>query len=83
MGVYVVVVAEVVLVCGPCTSTDEDAEAPVPADGLKRTMFGFERLRQPIQFTLDTCRRQLLLPRTVSVDEVFADAEAVLGDLGA
>jgi 4,5-dihydroxyphthalate decarboxylase len=62
---------------------EADAEAPVPADGLKRTMFGFERLREPIQFTLDTCRRQLLLPRTVSVDEVFADAEAILGDLGA
>jgi 4,5-dihydroxyphthalate decarboxylase len=60
-----------------------DAEAPAPADGLKRTMFGFERLREPIQFTLDTCRRQLLLPRAVSVDEVFADAEAILGDLGA
>jgi 4,5-dihydroxyphthalate decarboxylase len=60
-----------------------DAEAPAPADGLKRTMFGFERLRDPIQFTLDTCRRQLLLPRTVSVDELFADAQAILGDLGA
>jgi 4,5-dihydroxyphthalate decarboxylase len=45
-------------------------------------MFGFERLRDPIQFTLDTCRRQLLLPRTVSVDELFADAQAILGDLG-
>jgi 4,5-dihydroxyphthalate decarboxylase len=60
-----------------------DAEAPAPADGLKRTMFGFERLRKPIQLTLDSCRRQLLLPRTVSVDEVLADAEAILGDLGA
>jgi 4,5-dihydroxyphthalate decarboxylase len=62
---------------------EADAEAPAPADGLKRTMFGFERLREPIQFTLDTCRRQLLLPREVSVDEVFAEAEAILGDLGA
>jgi 4,5-dihydroxyphthalate decarboxylase len=62
---------------------EADAEAAVPAGGMKRTMFGFERLREPIQFTLDACRRQLLLPRTVSVDEVFADAEAVLGDLGA
>jgi 4,5-dihydroxyphthalate decarboxylase len=60
-----------------------DAEAGVPADGLKRTMFGFERLREPVQFTLDTCRRQLLLPRTIGVDEVFADAHAILGDLGA
>jgi 4,5-dihydroxyphthalate decarboxylase len=60
-----------------------DSEAPTPADGFKRTMFGFERLREPVQFTLDTCRRQLLLPRTVSVDEVFADAQTILADLGA
>jgi 4,5-dihydroxyphthalate decarboxylase len=59
------------------------AEAPVPADGLRPTMFGFERLRQPIQFTLDTCRRQLLLPRALSVDELFADGAASLGNLGA
>jgi 4,5-dihydroxyphthalate decarboxylase len=59
-----------------------DAEAPAPVDGMKRTMFGFERLREPIQFTLDACRRQFLLPRTVSVDEVFADAQAILGDMG-
>ncbi|HEY4975001.1 MAG TPA: hypothetical protein VII41_15410, partial [Steroidobacteraceae bacterium] len=59
------------------------AEAPVPADGLRPTMFGFERLRQPIQFTLDTCRRQLLLPRALSVDELFADGAAILGNLGA
>jgi 4,5-dihydroxyphthalate decarboxylase len=61
---------------------EADAEAPAPTDGMKRTMFGFERLREPIQFTLDICRRQLLLPRDVSVDEVFADAQAILGDLG-
>jgi 4,5-dihydroxyphthalate decarboxylase len=59
-----------------------DAEATASADGMKRTMFGFERLREPIQFTLDACLRQLLLPRRVSVDEVFADAQAILGDLG-
>ena len=60
-----------------------DAEAPAPAGAPKPTLFGFERLRAPIQFTLDTCRSQLLLPRPLSVDEVFADAEALLGDLGA
>ena len=59
------------------------AEAPVPADGMSRAMFGFERLRGPIEFTLETCARQLLLPRPMTVDEVFADAEAILGDLGA
>ena len=61
---------------------EADAEAPTPTDGMKRTMFGFERLLEPIQLTLDICRRQLLLPRDVSVDEVFADAQAILGDFG-
>jgi 4,5-dihydroxyphthalate decarboxylase len=60
-----------------------DAEAPAAADGMKRTIFGFERLRGPLQFTLDTCLRQKLLPRAVTVDEAFADARAILGDMGA
>jgi 4,5-dihydroxyphthalate decarboxylase len=60
-----------------------DAEAPAPAYGMKRTLFGFERMREPLQLTLDTCLRQQLLPRIVTVEEVFADALAILGDLGA
>jgi 4,5-dihydroxyphthalate decarboxylase len=60
-----------------------DAEAPEPQDGMKRTIFGFERLRGPMQVTLETCSRQFLLPRPLTVDEVFADAQAILGDLGA
>jgi 4,5-dihydroxyphthalate decarboxylase len=59
-----------------------DAEAPEPADGRKRTMFGLERLREPVELALATCARQQLLPRSLSFDEVFADAQAILGDLG-
>lgn len=58
------------------------AEAPAPADGLSRTMFGFDRLRDAVGLTLETCADQRLLPRRLSVDEVFAGAEAILGDLG-
>jgi len=60
-----------------------DAETPTPEDGMRRTLFGFERLREPLQFTIDTCERQLLLPRRLSVDELFAGAKAILGDAGA
>jgi len=59
-----------------------NAEAPAPADGMERTIFGFERLRGPLQFTLDTCLRQKLLPRAVTADEAFATSMAILGDLG-
>jgi 4,5-dihydroxyphthalate decarboxylase len=60
-----------------------DAATPTPADGLRRTMFGFERLRGPVEFTLETCARQMLLPRRLSVEEVFAPSMAILEDLGA
>lgn len=58
------------------------AEAPAPADGMVRTMFGFDRLRDAVGLMLETCADQRLLPRRLSVDEVFAGAEAILGDLG-
>ncbi|MGL4965249.1 MAG: hypothetical protein ACRC67_28775 [Inquilinus sp.] len=59
------------------------AAAPAPADGMSRTMFGFDRLHDAVELTLATCADQRLLPRRLTVGEVFADAEAILGDLGA
>ncbi|HEY9345889.1 MAG TPA: hypothetical protein VIQ53_11300, partial [Inquilinus sp.] len=59
------------------------AAAPAPADGMSRTMFGFDRLRDAVGLTLETCADQRLLPRRLTVGEVFAGAEAILGDLGA
>jgi 4,5-dihydroxyphthalate decarboxylase len=47
-----------------------------------RSMFGFARLRQPMQYILDTCWQQLLLPRRLSVDEIFETAAGILGDIG-
>ncbi|MET0256867.1 MAG: hypothetical protein ABW193_13785 [Luteibacter sp.] len=53
-----------------------DAGAPSP------TMFGFERLREPLDIIIDTCMTQGLLPRRPSVDEVFAPARHILGRSG-
>ena len=47
--------------------------APVP------TMFGFDRVRRPVETVIDTCLDQDLLPRRLSVDEVFGPAREVLG----
>jgi 4,5-dihydroxyphthalate decarboxylase len=49
-----------------------DPAGPVPF------RFGFEALREPVEFTIDACMRQGLLPRRPSVDEVFAPARRIL-----
>lgn len=46
------------------------------------TLFGFERLREPLQIIIDTCLTQGLLPRRLSVDEIFAPARTILGRTG-
>jgi 4,5-dihydroxyphthalate decarboxylase len=63
--------------------TRADALARSSGDGSGRTMFGFARLRQPLQVTLDACYRQLLLPRRLAVDEIFETSAAILGDIAA
>ncbi|NID14841.1 phosphate/phosphite/phosphonate ABC transporter substrate-binding protein [Luteibacter yeojuensis] len=40
--------------------------------------FGIEGLRGPVEFTIDACMRQGLLPRRPTVDEVFAPARRIL-----
>lgn len=59
------------------------AAAPAPADGMSRAAFGCNRLWDAVELTLATCADQKLLPRRLSVDEVFAGSEEILGDLGA
>jgi 4,5-dihydroxyphthalate decarboxylase len=59
-----------------------DALVDRPQDAPSPTMFGFERLRGPIQTTIDTCLAQGLLPRALDVDEVFGPAADLLADLG-
>lgn len=59
-----------------------DKQANGKAEGPRQTLFGFERLRGPVQFTIDACLQQDLLPRRLEVEEVFAPARALLGDGG-
>jgi 4,5-dihydroxyphthalate decarboxylase len=46
------------------------------------TMFGFEQLAEPMAYIIDACIEQDLLPRRLTVDDVFGPARDVLGDLG-
>ncbi len=43
-------------------------------------VFGFDRLREPVAFTIDMRLEQGLLPRRLTVDEVFGPAEALIGN---
>ncbi|HXP01582.1 MAG TPA: hypothetical protein VN813_13860 [Luteibacter sp.] len=58
------------------------SRASANPDGPVPFRFGFESLRQPVEFTIDACMRQGLLPRRPSVDEVFAPARRILGPAG-
>lgn len=50
-----------------------DPDVPQP------TLFGSRQLAGPLDFTIDACMKQGLLPRRLDVDEVFAPARALLG----
>jgi 4,5-dihydroxyphthalate decarboxylase len=45
-----------------------------------KLMFGINALRAPLEETLNFCAQQKLLPRELSVDEIFADCIEFLGD---
>jgi 4,5-dihydroxyphthalate decarboxylase len=61
-----------------------DAAVPRPdPDAPWPTLFGFDRLREPLEFVIETCLEQGLLPRRLTVDEVFAPAQDILGPAGA
>ncbi|WP_198021454.1 MqnA/MqnD/SBP family protein [Burkholderia sp. WSM2232] len=45
-----------------------------------KLLFGYEALRAPLEETLAFCEQQQLLPRKLSVDEIFADSIDILGD---
>ncbi|GLY40061.1 hypothetical protein Amsp01_060840 [Amycolatopsis sp. NBRC 101858] len=56
-----------------------DATVTRPAGTPSPTLFGFDRLRRPLEIIIAACLEQGLLPRELDVDEVFAPAREVLG----
>jgi 4,5-dihydroxyphthalate decarboxylase len=59
---------------------DAAVERPDGDGAPSPTLFGFERLREPLEFVVGACLAQGLLPRRLGVDEVFGPARDVLGD---
>ncbi|WP_406145244.1 hypothetical protein [Streptomyces sp. NBC_01012] len=59
-----------------------DATVERPEGTPRPTLFGFEALRGPVEYVIDACLAQGLLPRRLGVDEVFGPAEDVLGHEG-
>ncbi|WP_416957079.1 hypothetical protein [Streptomyces sp. Agncl-13] len=57
-----------------------DATVEHPVGTPSPTLFGFERLRGPVELIVDACLAQGLLPRRLDVDEVFGPARDILGD---
>ncbi|HEV7776619.1 MAG TPA: hypothetical protein VGO76_07130 [Luteibacter sp.] len=53
--------------------------AGTAAGGVNPTPFGFENLRKPVEWVIDACMEQSLLPRRISIDEVFGPAAEILG----
>nr|WP_205299310.1 hypothetical protein [Paraburkholderia sp. Cy-641] len=45
-----------------------------------KLLFGYDALRGPLEETLAFCEQQQLLPRKLSVEEIFADSLGILGD---
>jgi 4,5-dihydroxyphthalate decarboxylase len=60
---------------------EADEAAVRPAGTPCPTMFGFERLRGPLERIVDTCLDQGLIPRRLTLDEVFGPAQELLGGL--
>ncbi|MFF7333363.1 hypothetical protein [Streptomyces sp. NPDC008150] len=56
-----------------------DATVRRPDGTPHPTLFGFERLRGPVESVVDACLAQGLLPRRLSAEEIFAPAMEVLG----
>lgn len=49
-----------------------------PTDAPSPFTFGFDALRAPIEYVIDACVEQGLLPRRLGFDEVFGPARAIL-----
>ena len=56
-----------------------DAAVERPDGVPAPTLFGFDRLREPIELIVGTCLEQGLLPRKLTPEEIFEPARSVLG----
>jgi 4,5-dihydroxyphthalate decarboxylase len=54
------------------------AESQQIAAGPRKTLSGFDALRGPLEWIIDACVEQALLPRKLSLDEVLGPAYALL-----
>ena len=50
-----------------------------PPEGPSPILFGLESLREPVDWVIEACLEQRLLPRRLSIDEVFGPAADILG----
>jgi 4,5-dihydroxyphthalate decarboxylase len=53
--------------------------ASMAAGVISPTPFGFEKLVKPVEWVIEACMEQSLLPRRISIEEVFGPAEDLLG----
>ncbi|MEK6290814.1 MAG: hypothetical protein V4793_05385, partial [Paraburkholderia tropica] len=59
-----------------------DVTAAQNAGAPDKLLFGYDALRGPLEETIQYCEQQKLLPRKLSVDEIFADSLRILGESG-
>lgn len=55
-----------------------DSRQAAPEVGPRKTLSGFEALGAPLEWIIDACLEQALLPRKLSLDEVLGPAHALL-----
>ena len=55
-----------------------DSQQVAAADGPRKTLSGFDALSGPLEWIIDACLEQALLPRKLSLDEVLGPARALL-----
>jgi 4,5-dihydroxyphthalate decarboxylase len=54
-------------------------KASAPAQSPDKLLMGYDALRGPLEETIAFCEQQGLMPRKLTVDEIFADSMDILG----
>lgn len=57
---------------------ESNSRLPGALDAPSPYAFGYETLREPVAYVIDACVEQGLLPRRLSIDEVFGPAQNLL-----